>query len=182
MSRFSKLFAANAIAVAGLGAAAIALSATASAEPILPPVLPDVPALGMIQQLATNPASMGAVLQTAATALNGASAMVGGAPATLPVSPIQGAPGVPLTAAPIAPAATPGLAPLLNTLGFPASLAGLTPAPVAAPIAAPVAAPLATPLTAPLAAPLAAPAAAPLVAAPAGTAPVGQVLPLAALP
>ena len=51
MSRFAKLFAANAIAAAGLCSAAVALSSVAAAEPALPPVIPDVPALGMIQQL-----------------------------------------------------------------------------------------------------------------------------------
>jgi hypothetical protein len=90
MSRFAKLFAANAIAAAGpivigLGAA-LSFSATASAEPALPPALPDVPALSAIQQLATNPAGMGAILQSAATALNGASQVVSPAQ-TLPVSP-----------------------------------------------------------------------------------------------
>ena len=51
MSRLAKLFAANAIAAAGLCSAAVALSPIAAAEPVLPPVMPDVPALGMIQQL-----------------------------------------------------------------------------------------------------------------------------------
>lgn len=89
MSRFAKLFAANAIAAAGLCSAAVALSSTAAAEPAIPPAVPGVPALNMIQEFATNPASMGAVLQTAATALNGASELVGGpAASTLPVSPI----------------------------------------------------------------------------------------------
>lgn len=61
----------------------------------------------MIQQFATNPASMGAVLQTAATALGGASQIIGGpATSTLPVSPIQGAPGTAPETAPVtAPAA-----------------------------------------------------------------------------
>ncbi|MFM9034261.1 MAG: hypothetical protein ACKOQ4_08235, partial [Mycobacterium sp.] len=107
MSRFAKLFAANAIAAAGLGSAAIALSPAAAADPVIPPAVPGIPALSMIQQFATNPASVGAVLQTAATALNGASELVGApAPNTLPVSPIQVAPGVlPAPAAPVVPAA-----------------------------------------------------------------------------
>lgn len=165
MSRFAKLFAANAIAAAGLCSAAVALSASAAADPVIPPSVPGVPALNMIQQFATNPASMGAVLQTAATALNGASTLVGApAPNTLPVSPIQGAPGVPVmpaAAAPVAPATAPigtapTIGPLLSQLGVPANLVGLAPtdlpiigsqaglSPVAplAPAAAPVAAPL----------------------------------------
>ena len=109
MSRFAKLFAANAIAAAGLCSSAVALSSSSAAEPAIPPALPGIPGLNMIQQFATNPASMGAVLQTAATALNGASQMVG-APATLPVSPIEGAPGT----APLAPL-TPATAPAAPT-------------------------------------------------------------------
>ena len=182
MSRFAKLFAANAIAAAGLGCAALALSPAATAEPIVPPGIPDVPALNMLQQFATNPASVGAVLQTAATALNGASSVVGGAPATLPVSPIEGVPTAPPAAVPTAPsAAVPTapsaavpvapatdpiglgstLVPLLNQLGVPASLANLTPA--IAPAAVPAAVPAAIP------APLA------------GSAPAGVVMPLSAL-
>ena len=160
MSRFAKLFAANAIAATGLGAVAVALSSSAAADPIVPPVVPGVPAMAMIQEFATNPAAMGAVLQTAATALNGASAMVGApAPSTLPVSPIQGAPAtppVPLPAsAPMGIGST--VVPLLTQIGVPAQLVNLAPqmpflgngvAPVAtavspispiAPIAAPVA-------------------------------------------
>ena len=131
MSRFAKLFAANAIAAAGLCSAAVALSASAAADPVIPPSVPGVPALNMIQQFATNPASMGAVLQTAATALNGASTLVGApAPNTLPVSPIQGAPGVPVM--PAAPATAPigtapTIGPLLSQLGVPANLVGLAP-------------------------------------------------------
>ena len=136
MSRSAKLFAANAIAAAGLCSAAVALSASAAADPVIPPSVPGVPALNMIQQFATNPASMGAVLQTAATALNGASTLVGApAPNTLPVSPIQGAPGVPVmpaAAAPVAPATAPigtapTIGPLLSQLGVPANLVGLAP-------------------------------------------------------
>ena len=141
MSRFAKMFAANAIAVAGLGSAAIALSGSAAADPVMPPMLPGVPALDMIQQFATNPASMGAVLQTAATALNGASALVGApAPNTLPVSPIPGAPGTePLPATPATPATAPAgpgqtLVPLLNQLGVPANLVNLAPANMPFPI------------------------------------------------
>ncbi len=170
MSRFAKLFAANAIAATGLFSAAVALSSSAAAEPAIPPAVPSIPGLNMIQQFATNPASMGAVLQTAATALNGASQMVGApAPATLPISPIEGAPGTapltpltPLTpAAPAAPAAptltdpAAALAPLLGQLGFPANLVNLGPADMPFPIqiagsgpTAPVApvAPVAAPL------------------------------------
>ena len=181
MSRFAKLFAANAIAAAGLCSAALALSPSAAAEPAPAPVVPQLPALNMIQQFATNPASMGAVLQTAATALNGASALVGGSPAsTLPVSPIEGAPATPPVAAP-----GPGssLLPLLNSLGVPASLANLGPSQMPFPIQigdtlgispAPVA-------TAP---PARAPAAAPpiLPAVPPAAGGVGGLLPLSALP
>jgi hypothetical protein len=145
-TRIAKLGAANAIAGAGLCSVAIALSPAAAAEPVVPPVLPDVPALSMIQQFATNPAGIGAVLQSAATALSGASSVVG-APlpgstlpgstlpgstlpgATLPVSPIQMPPGV----APVAPVPATGnpiadYLPLLNQIGIPGSLVNLAPA------------------------------------------------------
>jgi len=162
LSSFAKFSAANAIAAAGLCSAAVAFSPTAAADPVLPPVLPDVPALGMIQQLASNPAGIGAVLQTAATALSGASSIMG-APATgstLPVSPIA-VPG----ATPVVPpaASTSPIAeylPLLNQIGIPGNLAnlapsqmpfpiqigntpGTTPAPLTAPVGAPVAGALA---------------------------------------
>ena len=135
-TRFAKLGAANAIAGAGLCSVAIALSPAAAAEPIVPPVLPDLPALNMIQQFATNPAGIGAVLQSAATALSGASSVVG-APlpgstlpgSTLPVSPIQMPPGL----APVAPVPVTGnpiadYLPLLNQIGIPGSLINLAPA------------------------------------------------------
>lgn len=170
MSGFVKLFATKAIgtaiAGAGLCSAALALSAPATADPAAPPVVPPVPALTMLQEFATNPASMGAVLQTAATALNGASSLIGGpAPSTLPVSPIPGAPATapvadPAAAVPAGPGST--LIPLLNQLGVPASLANLTPSQIPSPLqiadniaigpaapAAPVTAPLTAPLTAP---------------------------------
>ena len=140
-TRIAKLGAANAVAGAGLCSVAIALSPAAAAEPIVPPVLPDLPALNMIQQFATNPAGIGAVLQSAATALSGASSVVG-APlpgstlpgstlpgSTLPVSPIQMPPGL----APVAPVPATGnpiadYLPLLNQLGIPGSLVNLAPA------------------------------------------------------
>jgi hypothetical protein len=155
LSFFAKFSAANAIAAAGLCSAAVALSPIAAAEPVLPPVMPDVPALGMIQQLASNPAGIGAVLQSAATALSGASS-IAGSPATgstLPVSPIN-VPG----AAPVVPSAvsTNPIAeylPLLNQIGIPGSLANLAPAqlpligntPFISPV--PVAAPVTVPPT-----------------------------------
>lgn len=169
MSRFTKLFAANAIAAAGLGAAAIALSPSAAADPIIPPV-PNVPGLNMIQQLATNPAGVGAVLQTAASAISGAGSIIGGpAASTLPVSPIDvtgtapaAIPSAPAASAvpPMVPSGTLGqtVLPLLNQFGIPGNLAGLAPSNVPFPIqvgdklgispaapAAPAAAPLGTP-------------------------------------
>ncbi len=135
LSFFAKFSAANAIAAAGLCSAAVALSPIAAADPVLPPVIPDVPALGMLQQLASNPAGIGAVLQTAATALSGASSIVG-APAgsTLPVSPINVA-----GAAPVAPtaASTSPIAeylPLLNQIGIPGNLVNLAPSQMPFPI------------------------------------------------
>ena len=182
MSRFAKVFAANVIAAAGLGVVAVALSPSAAADPVMPPAMPGVPALSMLQEFATNPASMGAVLQTAATALSGASAMVGApAPNTLPVSPIQGAPATPPVPAPAAAPMGIGstVVPLLTQIGIPAQLVNLAPqmpyignsvAPVAAP-AAPIAqlAPIA-PAVAPVA---------PAVAPVAPAAPVAAAAPVA---
>lgn len=202
MSRFTKLFAANAIAAAGLGAAAIALSPSAAAEPVIPPV-PGVPGLGMIQQLASNPAGVGAVLQTAASALSGASSIIGGpAASTLPVSPIDVPGALPSTlpgalpgalpsalpgAVPAASAVTPMIPgqslgqtvlPLLNQFGIPGSLANLAPANMPFPIqiADSAAAAPAAPLTAPAAtAPIA-------VAPPAGGTAISPLPLLNALP
>lgn len=173
MQKNLKSFAANVIAAAGLCTAALALSPSAAAEPVVPPVVPTVPALGMLQQFATNPASIPAVLQTAATALNGASAIMGGpATGTLPVSPIQGAPATPPVADPAltAPAAGTGLVPLLNELGVPANLINLAPAQLPFPLGnAPVTTP-SVPLAPAVAVP-AAPAAPLLPPAPIGAPP-----------
>ncbi len=185
MSRFAKLLAANAIAGAGLLSAALAFGPSASADPALPPIDPGVPALSMLQQFASNPASAAALLQTAATALGGASALTG-APSTLPVSPIAGAPATaPVPAAPAMPAQTSGssLLPiqLLNQLGVPGDLANLTPSDVPFPIAIgdhPGIAP--PPPNAPGEIPPASsPAVAPTLPGGAG---IGQLLPLSALP
>lgn len=199
MPRITKLFAANAIAAAGLCSAALALSPSAAADPGVSPAVPGVPALNMLEQFATNPASAAALLQTAATALSGATALtgapstlpvspIGGAPATLPVSPIGGAPA----AAPVAPAAAGGIAgpiiPLLNQLGVPGNLANLTPSDVPFPVKvgdslsvgnpAPVA-PVATGVAGPAGVP---PASEPVAPTTPGVAGLGQLLPLSALP
>ncbi|MBB3605735.1 hypothetical protein FHT40_005422 [Mycolicibacterium sp. BK556] len=202
MSRISKLFAANAIAAAGLCSAALALSPSAAADPGVSPAVPGVPALNMFQQLLTNPAAAAGVLQSAATALSGASALtgapstlpvspIGGAPATLPVSPIGGVPATAPVAAP-APAAASSIAgpiiPLLNQLGVPGDLASLTPSNVPFPVKvgdnlsvgapAPVA-PVATGVAGPAGVP---PASAPVAPTTPGGAGIGQLLPLSALP
>jgi len=186
MSRITKLFAANAIAAAGICSAALAFSPAAAADPAIPPIVPGVPGLSMLQQFATNPASAAALLQSAATALSGATALTGGTPATsgLPVSPIAGAPATaPLPAAPAAPAAGTSLLPipLLNQLGVPGNLANLTPSDVPFPIAVGGAPSIATP---PPNAPGQVPPASnpPIAATTPGGAGLGQLLPLSALP
>ena len=148
MPRISKLFAANIIGAAGLCSVALALSPSAAADPGVSPAVPGVPALNMLQQFATNPASAAALLQTFGTALSGASALtgapstlpvspIGGAPSTLPISPIGGVPAAPAPVAAPAPAAG-GIAgpiiPLLNQLGMPGDLASLTPSNVPFPV------------------------------------------------
>ncbi|MCV7344324.1 hypothetical protein [Mycolicibacterium rhodesiae] len=200
MSRRSKLFAANIIGAAGLCSVALALSPSAGADPGVSPAVPGVPALNMLQQFVTNPASAAAILQSAATALGGASALTG-APSTLPVSPIGGAPatatlpGMPAPAAPAAAPAAPApggitgaVAPLLNQLGVPGDLANLTPSDVPFPVKvgdnlavgspAPVA-PVATAVAGPAGVP---PASAPVAPTTPGGAGLGQLLPLSALP
>ncbi|MCB9416127.1 MAG: hypothetical protein H6522_02470 [Mycolicibacterium sp.] len=178
MSRTAKLFAANAIAAAGLCSAALALSPGAAAEPAAPPAVPGIPALTMLQQFASNPASALGLLQGAASALNGATGGLTGAPSTLPVSPITGAPGVatlpaaPVTApvAPAAPATGNSLLPMLNQLGVPGGLAGLAPSNLGlapAPVNAPVQLPASTQPVAPTAP---------------GSAPLGDLSLLSALP
>ncbi|BBZ77244.1 hypothetical protein MANY_25810 [Mycolicibacterium anyangense] len=186
MSRFTKLFAANAIGAAGLCSAALALSPTAAADPALPPAVPGVPALNMLQQIATNPASAAALVQTAATALTGASALTGAAPQTLPVSPIAGAPATaPLPATP-APAPTAGglagpIIPLLNQLGVPGNLANLTPESMPFPVAIGNTPGISNP---PASAPVTVPPASnpPIAPTTPGGAGLGQLLPLSALP
>ncbi|KAA0110087.1 hypothetical protein CIW47_07720 [Mycolicibacterium sp. P1-5] len=201
MPRKSKLFAANIIGAAGLCSVALALSPSAAADPGVSPAVPGVPALNMLQQLVTNPAAAAGVLQSAATALSGASALTG-APSTLPISPIGGAPA-PATAtlpgaavpaaAPVAPPASGIIAgpiiPLLNQLGVPGDLASLTPSNMPFPVkvgdnlavgapapAGPVAAGVAGPAGVP---PASNPAVAPTTPGGAG---LGQLLPLSALP
>ncbi|GAA2773608.1 hypothetical protein [Mycolicibacterium pallens] len=199
MPRISKLFAANVIGAAGLCSVALALSPSAAADPGVSPAVPGVPALNMLQQFVTNPAAAAGVLQSAATALSGASALTG-TPSTLPVSPIAGAPA-PATlpgaaapaAAPVAPPAassiTGPILPLLNQLGVPGDLASLTPSNMPFPVKvgdnlavgnpAPVA-PVATGVAGPAGVPPASnPAIAPTTPGGAG---LGQLLPLSALP
>ena len=86
----------------------------------------------MIQEFATNLASMGAVLQTAATALNGASELVGGPPHRHCRSHLSGRAGRARPGRAGRARCRPGgsgfaIAPLLNQFGFPANLIGLGP-------------------------------------------------------
>lgn len=196
MPRFTKLFAANVIAAAGLCSAALALSPSAAADPGVSPAVPGVPALNMLEQFVTNPAAAAGVLQSAATALGGASALTG-APSTLPVSPIAGAPA-PATLPGAAPAAAPAPAPaaggiagpiipLLNQLGVPGNLANLTPSDVPFPVKVGDNLAVGNPPPAPLPAPVAGPAGVPPASSPVapttpGGAGIGQLLPLSALP
>ena len=132
-TRIAKLGAANAIAGAGLCSVAIALSPAAAAEPVVPPVLPDLPALNMIQQFATNPAGIGAVLQSAATALSGASSVVG-APlpgSTLPGSTLPGStlPGSTLPGSTLPGSTLPGATLPVSPIQMPPGVAPVAPVP-----------------------------------------------------
>jgi hypothetical protein len=201
MPSISKLFAANVIGAAGLCSVALALSPSAAADPGVSPAVPGVPGLSMLEQFATNPASAAALLQTAATALGGASALTG-APSTLPVSPIGGAPSTlpvsPIAGAPAtAPAANaiPGgsitapLIPLLNQLGMPGDLASLAPSNMPFPVKVGDSLAVGNPQpVAPVSTGVAGPAGVPPATSPAiapttpGGAGLGQLLPLSALP
>ena len=196
MPRISKLFAANIIGAAGLCSVALALSPTAAADPGVSPAVPGVPALNMLQQFVTNPAAAAGVLQSAATALSGASALTG-APSTLPVSPIVGAPAPATLPGAAAPAAAPApaassiagpLLPLLNQLGMPGDLASLTPSNMPFPVKVGDNLAVGNPAPAPVATEVAGPAGVPPASNPPiapttpGGAGLGQLLPLSALP
>ncbi|OYN80254.1 hypothetical protein CG716_08860 [Mycolicibacterium sphagni] len=188
------MFTANIIGAAGLCSVALALSPSAAADPGAAPIVPGVPALNMLQQFVTNPATAAGVLQSAATALTGASALTG-APSTLPVSPISVPGAAPVAGVPAAaPAASaiPGgsiagpILPLLNQLGVPGDLASLTPSNMPFPVkvgdnlAVGAPAPVATSVAGPAGVP---PASNPPVAPTTpGGAGLGQLLPLSALP
>ncbi|MGV0793434.1 hypothetical protein [Mycolicibacterium sp. XJ1819] len=165
MHSTGKLFATTMIAAAGAVSAALALSATAGAQPAPTPPAPAVPGLPFLQQLA-NPAAATQLMQGVTTLLG--SAQTPAAPATPPPSAtasvtlpqpssLPGAAAPLNTPATTAPATTPqnvlsglptGLASLMPQ-GLP--LSGLLPSAPATTPAAPVAtapAPVFSPLSA----------------------------------
>jgi hypothetical protein len=205
----SKLLATRMIAAAGAVPVALALSATAAAEPAASPPIPAVPGLPLVDQLAAVPANAPQLLQNVASALTGAPATpvappptasaavtlpqpaaAPAQPATLPVATTPGA----LPAA-TTPATGPGAlvptgevnlpqvpflpVPLPQQVSFPGDLTYLLPP--GTPLAGLAPKP-ATPIAAPAATVpgAAVPAAAPAAPGTAGLAPV--LLPLAGLP
>ncbi|HME47434.1 hypothetical protein [Mycobacterium sp.] len=177
MSRIRNRFAAGAIVAAGVCSAALALSATASADPATP-ANPGLPGLNMIQQFANAPApAITGLLQAAQSALTG----VPPAPATPPAPPAatasvslplpqapSAATTAPLTGIPGAASTTPMNLPSipgLSQLSVPTNLAALVP----------------SGLLPNLAAQPAAAAANSVETVPAGTASAGAQNPLAAL-
>lgn len=130
MSRIGTRIATIAAAAGGLATAFLALSPIAAADTA--PILPALPGINVVQQLANAPAMASQLLQNAATMLQPAAA----APQTLPptASPLLNLPQPPLSApmnsaVGTVPAAQPSLPtssiPLLSQLGLPGNLSSL---------------------------------------------------------
>jgi hypothetical protein len=141
MSRIGTRIATTAAAAGGLATAFLALSPTAAADPAAP-VIPGVPGLNLVEELAKAPAMASQLLQNAATMLQPAAATPATPPASVPTAtasfnlpqpplsaPMNSAVGT-VPAAPLNLPASPGTLPLLNQLGLPSNLGGLNALPV----------------------------------------------------
>jgi hypothetical protein len=133
MSRIDIRIATIAAAAGGLATAFLAMSPTASAEPAAP-VIPAVPGINVVQQLANAPALASQLLQNAATMLQPAPATPATSTAPTPTASAtlnlpQPPQAAPMTSAvgtvPGVPASSATL-PLLNQLGLPSNLSGLS--------------------------------------------------------
>lgn len=122
MSRIRNCFTAAAGAAAGLFLAALASSATASADTV--PLNPGLP--GVFEQVIASSASLPQqLLQTTASALSGTTLAPAAAPAQAPLATATfNVPPTQSATTPASPAALPGLA------GFPANLSSVLPIPM----------------------------------------------------
>jgi hypothetical protein len=141
MSRIGTRIATIAAATGGLTTAFLALSPTATADPAAP-VIPALPGINMVQELANAPAMASQLLQNAATMLQPAAATPATPPPTMPTAtasfnlpqpplsaPMNTAVGTVPAAQPNLPASS-GALPLLSQLGLPSNLAGLSSLPL----------------------------------------------------
>jgi hypothetical protein len=137
MSRIGTCIATIAAAAGGLATAFLALTPTAAADPA--PVLPALPGINVVQQLANAPAMASQLLQSAATMLEPAPAALPAPAATPPASvptasaslnlpqpplsaPMNSAVGTVPTGQPSLPTSA---IPLLSQLGLPSNLSSL---------------------------------------------------------
>jgi hypothetical protein len=136
MSRIGIRIATIAAAAGGLATAFLASSPTAAADPAAP-VIPAMPGINVVQELANAPAMASQLLQNAATLLQPAAATPTTPPPSVPTAtasfnlpqpplsaPMNSAVGTVPEASRNAPAAS-GALPLLSQLGLPSNLAGL---------------------------------------------------------
>jgi len=125
-----------AAAAGGLATAFLALSPIAAADPAAP-VIPAMPGINVVQELANAPAMASQLLQNAATLLKPAAATPATPPASVPTAtasfnlpqppvsaPMNSAVGTVPAAQSNVPASS-GTLPLLSQLGLPSNLAGL---------------------------------------------------------
>jgi hypothetical protein len=138
MSRIGTRIATIAAAAGGLTTAFLALSPTAAADPAAP-VIPGMPGINVVQELANAPAMASQLLQNAATMLQPPAATP---PASVPTAtasfnlpqpplsaPMNTAVGTVPAGQPNLPASS-GALPLLSQLGLPSNLAGLNSLPL----------------------------------------------------
>jgi hypothetical protein len=136
MSRIGLRIVTIAAAAGGFATAFFALSPTAAADPAAP-VIPAMPGINVVQELANAPAMASQLLQNAATLLKPAAATPATPPASVPTAtasfnlpqpplsaPMNSAVGT-VPAAPVNAPASSGALPLLSQLGLPSNLAGL---------------------------------------------------------
>lgn len=110
MKLIRKMLATSMITAAGATGIALALSATAAADPVAPAPVPAVPGLPFLQQLASNPAAATQLVQGLASVFTGAQT----AAPFLPATPQPAA--VPAAAAAPAATAAPASVPFLGDL------------------------------------------------------------------
>jgi len=145
MSRIGTRIAIIAAAAGGLTTAFLALSPTAAADPAAP-VIPAMPGINVVEELANAPAMASQLLQNAATMLQPAAATPATPPASVPTATASFNLPQPPMSAPMntavgtvpgtvpgtlpTPPASSGTLPLLSQLGLPSNLAGLNSLPL----------------------------------------------------